>query len=156
MERNFGQTTDGSTWRTLLEEVTTIAEELDDTGWRTVRIRPGQVTTSMDSETFGVRLVIPSNDFEELADAVEAAAGFERFEIYKRTTGGRVYAVVVERDPSSKVAVLYPLYYSLAERDELVEKATQKKTIPTYLSTLQGERVVFTHEPNEFFRYESS
>lgn len=155
MERNFGQTTDGSTWWTLLEEMTTIADELDGAGWRTVRVRPGQVTTSMDSETFGVRLVIPSNDFEELVDAVEAAADFERFEIYKRMTGGRVYAVVVERDPSSKVAVLYPLYYTLTERDALVEEASQQRTIPTYLSTLQGERVVFTHDPNEFFRYES-
>jgi hypothetical protein len=140
-----------SSWQRLIEEMDEMAEELRADGWTPIVLHPGEVSVVADPETFGIYVLIPDNEFEELESLVDRGGAFDSFEIYKNTGDTYVYAIVSVTNEATESAVLYPIYYTTTERQQLAAQANEQGEVVTYLRTLSDQRIVLTHDPDAFF-----
>lgn len=140
-----------SHWQTVIEEMNGLADELEEDGIDPVVLHPGDVSVVPESDEFGLHIVIPNNEFRTIQELIESGAAFDEFQVYKRSVGNHVYAVVVVTDSSSETAVLYPTYYTNEERGQLKAGAKTRGEMLTHLRTINQERLTLTHETEAFF-----
>jgi len=140
-----------SNWQTLVAEMENLASELSSEGWEPVVLRPGDISAVDDPDNFGLHVLIPDNEFEELETLVDQGATFDAFEIYKNAGDTYVYAIVVVRDAGTGSAVLYPIYYTATKREKMANRSKERGELRTCFRTLSDSRIVITHDPEAFF-----
>lgn len=138
-------------WQRLRSDAKSIAAEFREEGWETIRFPVGDVSAVAGGDAFGIHLVVPDNKFDELRDLLGDGVAFDSFEIYTHSTDQRVYAIVAATDEETGAAIVYPLYYSKAERDQLAREAAGRGAMVTHLKTLGDDRVTLEQDPDEFF-----
>jgi hypothetical protein len=138
-------------WQILISEMEELAEELVEDGFETLILHPGSVSAVAESDEFGLHIVVPNNEFDELQEWVDNGATFDEFEIFKRAAGEHVYAVVVVTDAEEEVALLYPTYYTHNERGRLNADAQTRDGMLVHLRTINQERITLMHDADEFF-----
>jgi len=130
-------------WADILTEIDEVAAELEDTGWETLVLHPGDVATTDASATGnpGFRLLVPNSEFEALYSTVSASeAAFDQFEVYRaRDTNVRIFVVVVKSEETTD-AVLFPVFYDSDTDRAFVETLRTESVIWTTVSDLGNER----------------
>lgn len=138
-------------WTGLLEDAEDIATAYREDGWDALVVHPGDVSV-LAGETFGLAVLVPGNEFEELETAV-GKTDFETSRVYATDDGAiRLYVIVVEA-PGDTVAVVVPAFARRAEVASLRRRATEEGTMRTHVRPLSDDaRVTFHHsEPELFF-----
>lgn len=140
-------------WERVLEDMEATAAEYRDRGWQVVEIHPGDVAVfSEDAGRTGLELLAAGNEFEELAEAFDAADGFESAQVLRATTEGSVFVVVVLEDDASETAALLPAYYSPGEHENFVEMIQTEGEVRIHVRPLDEHRVLtFTNEEPDLF-----
>ena len=140
-------------WDEMIADMEVTAEEYEADGWETVQVHPGDVSPMVpdDSDTFGLDVLVPDNEFEEVEHLVDGGVTFDSYEVFRALADGLVLFVVAMEDHDEEVAVLYPAYYDPEDAQGMLAAAEQAGEMRTYLRTLQQDRVEFTHEePGNF------
>lgn len=140
-----------SNWEMLLEEMETNEEELADDGWDTLAFYPGQISTVTDPDNFGLHVLVPNNQFDDLATIIDDGATFDAFQIYTTTSDERVYALLIVMDTTAGSAILYPLHYPADKETLLSVEASDREQMLTHLRTINEDVITFTHDPDAFF-----
>jgi hypothetical protein len=142
-------------WETIVEDMEVTADEYESAGWEVVQIHPGDVQMVADGTDgrTGLNLLVPDNEYREIKTLMESCHGFDDYEVYRNTSDGIVYLVVVSEDHDAEVAILYPAYYRSDSTEALnvMEHAREENQLRTVLRRLSGDYVEFSHENPELF-----
>jgi len=133
-------------WGDVEADLDATAAELADEGWTTVSLHAGDVTTrpGRDGGPTGLDVLVPSNEFEDLTDEVEAGATFSETAVFREAAGGVAFLVFVLRDPDRRVAALVPAFYPQMGEDAtaLAEYAHDAGHVQLHVRPLGRDRVV--------------
>lgn len=141
-------------WENVIADMETTAAEYEGDGWETVQLHPGDVTPlwlEKDGE-FGLDVLVPDNEFEEVEELMEGDVSFDSFEAYRALADRIVFAVIVMEDHDSEVAVLYAVYYDVQGAEEMLADATDAGEMHSFIRTLSEDRIQFTHDDPALFR----
>jgi hypothetical protein len=132
-----------------------IADQFEDDGWDTIRIRPGDITvlTGEYSDTFGLDIMVSRDTFDEVYEVHEKSevdAG--SYELFREESNDRLYLIVGIKYPSSETIVFYPSITELERSKEMFETARENGEMRTRLRPLSKEKIItVTHENPELF-----
>lgn len=141
-------------WDDIISDMEATAAEYEAEGWETHLLHPGDVSTltpDSDSDMFGLDVLVPNNEFDEVEDLLEGGAAFDSYEAYRAVGDGLVLLVVAMEDHDEKIALLYPAYYDPQNATEMIGAAGRAGEMRTYLRTLTNERIEFIHDEPENF-----
>ncbi len=141
-------------WENVIGDMEATAEEYDDRGWETVQLHPGDVTPLWVEEDgeFGLDVLVPDNEFEEVEELIDGGVSFDAFEAYRALADGLVFAVVVMEDHDTETALLYPVYYDMQGAEDMLDDAAEAGEMYTFVRTLSEDRIQFTHDDPSVFR----
>lgn len=135
-------------WDDLLEDANATAEEYRSDGWQVQLLHPGDVTP-LYTDPYGLDVVIPGDEFEELERIVQDAQ-FDVTHVY-RTDGddARLFVILVEAT-DSEISVVIPAYLASDHISDLRDRADD--AMYTHARPLSDDkRVTFTHEDPALF-----
>ncbi|PSP17978.1 hypothetical protein BRC62_03895 [Halobacteriales archaeon QH_10_67_13] len=137
-------------WAELLEEATAIADRYRADGRETALVHPGDVTPLVE-EPIGLDVVVPGNEFDAVAAAVEDRR-FDRTRIY-RFDGEDARLFVITVKDAVEAAVVVPAYLPYADLPDLRGRAYDAERMATHVRPLSDDkRVTFEHDdPTLFF-----
>lgn len=140
-------------WEQVVEDMAATAAAYREDGWEALEVHPGDVHVSAgDFDRTGFDLLVPDNEFDPVADAVDDGEGFESAEIYRAAPSGTVYVVVALEDAPTETAILFPLYYLPDEHPDFVEMMRSDGEVRTHLRPLDERRIItFTHDEPSLF-----
>lgn len=142
-------------WEETVADMEATAEQYREEGWTVLEVHPGDVAALSPGRTdrWGLDLLVPDDEFEELHRWVEAdGCRFDAFEVYRGEGGGVVYAVVAMQDIDAGRAVLFPVYYDPARASALLDAAVDEGEMRTHLRPLANDPVVtFTQTDPSLF-----
>lgn len=138
-------------WEDLLADARATAEEYREDGWDVRLFHPGDVVPLTD-DPFGLDVLLPSNEFEELRDLVDGTTIDETRVFRAEDDGVRFYVLVLEAAETDE-AVVVPAFLALSEAPALERRATDEGVMYTHLRPLSTDvRVTVSHEdPTLFF-----
>ncbi|MGA9402031.1 DUF7529 family protein [Haladaptatus sp.] len=141
-------------WENVIDDMDATAAEYDDEGWETVQLHPGDVTPLWldEDDEFGLDVLVPDNEFEEVEELMDDGVSFDAFEFYRALADGLVFGVVVMEDHDAETAVLYPVYYDMQGAEGMLDDATEAGEMYTFVRTLSEDRVQFVHDDPSLFR----
>ncbi|WP_396611385.1 hypothetical protein ACH9L7_14415 [Haloferax sp. S1W] len=131
-------------WEGIVKDAEVFAEEYEDDGWETLVLHPGDVTplppASLPESTdrVGFDVLVPGSEFESLSEWVQSA-DFDRYDVYRATENGVVFAVSVVQADDAEKAVFVPLYYGVQKATELVERATEQGELRLYVRPVEAD-----------------
>lgn len=145
-------------WEEVTADVEATAEEYREAGWSVTELHPGDVAPvpsrldTVESETFGLNVIVPGEEFEAVEELAEAAA-FDSYDAYGAERGGTVFLAVVLLAEEAGQAVAVPLYYETSEAAPMLERAADAGEMRIIVRSLSTERrVVFTQaDPESLF-----
>ena len=144
-----------SHWEAVMEDMAATAEEYRDRGWDAHEVHPGDVGLFTDREKegrTGIDLLAPDNEFDPVADAVDAADGFESAQVFRADTDGSVYVVVALESPETETVVLLPAHYSPPENEAFMDMIYEEGEVRIHVRPLNERRILtFTHEDPSLF-----
>lgn len=140
-------------WEDVIDDLEATAREYEADGWETVVCHPGDVTplptttalvNGVDVDRIGLDLLVPGNEYEQLAEAVEGVS-FDEYDAFRAESGSLVFLVVVMKGDDG-TAVCFPIYYDADDAEIMLKRAYEGGQLRTYLRPLDdSERVVFAH-----------
>jgi hypothetical protein len=140
-------------WEQLIEDMDATAAEYRESGWDTIEIHPGDVSTFPgNAGRKGIELLAPDNEFEPAAEMFDEADGFEKAEVYRAVQGNTIYVLVVLEDPATENALLLPAYYNQSTETEFVRMLQQESDVKIHVRPLDERRILtFTHNNPTLF-----
>ncbi|MDY6764103.1 MAG: hypothetical protein SV377_00180 [Halobacteria archaeon] len=143
-------------WEDVMEDLNATEEEYRKEGWETLSVMPGGVTpltTSDISDTYGLDIVLPDNEFLELEEVIEERdLNFDEFEVYKARKSGIMFLVVVMMATDNKFALLYPAYYDPSRSRGMMKEAIEKGEMKTHIRRLKNDKAItFNHDDPSLF-----
>jgi len=131
-------------WSAVLEDVQTIASQLEADGWTAVTTPAGDTAPEPadagPSDRFGFVHVVPGDDAGRIRELLDGAEITE-FNVYSRTVGETFFFVTELRAPEQKTAVLVAGAYDVGEVRPLYETARERGCVYTHLQKLDGTHV---------------
>lgn len=133
-------------WEDVEADLEATAEELEEEGWATITLHPGDVTTQTGKADIppGLDVMVANNEFEAVEEQLEAGAAFGETAVFRRPAGGIMFLVCVMRDPDREVAVLFPAFYP--QRGEsaqtLADHARDEGELQVFVRPLDRSRIV--------------
>ncbi|OTF12055.1 hypothetical protein [Halorubrum sp. SD612] len=143
-------------WRRTLQEMESIASELETEGWETVAIPVGHAAPEVpdvgEEGRFGFVHVIPGNYESAFREAFEAD-GFERYDVFHRDIGGKVFFLLQLLDAPSRNAILLAAQYDNRHGQSLRPVTEEEGVVYTHVQKLDTTHLgSFRHdEPGKFF-----
>ncbi|MXV60558.1 hypothetical protein GS429_00430 [Natronorubrum sp. JWXQ-INN-674] len=142
-------------WEATLEDMRSIAADLEEDGWETLSIAAGDTApVSPDAgpdDRFGLVHVVQGDDADRLEEILETASITES-ESYLAVVSGTEYTVTVVSDPESRVAVLLTGAFEYQQARPCFDAAARRGVIYSHVQRLDGTRVaVFEHDDPELF-----
>ncbi len=128
-------------WSTVLDDMEATAAEFDEAGWETVVFHPGDVTTVLKNREPGVDVLLPGDEYDDLAAAIDEGVSFETYEVYRAVEDSMVYAVIVAQDEETSTAALVPVYLDQGKLHTVIEAEREEPGIPLYLRRLDNEMI---------------
>jgi hypothetical protein len=135
-------------WTELLDDARATAAEYRDRGWDVLLVHTADATVVEE----GLDVLVPDNEYDELAALAEQAA-FDNSRVFSNTAGGVRFLLIVVEATEEKQAVAVPAYFAVAEEPTLREQGKTAGVLRTQIRALGSEsRVTFTHDdPTLFF-----
>jgi hypothetical protein len=144
-----------SHWEQVMTDMAATAEEYRERGWDAHEVHPGDVGLFADRDAegrTGIDLLAPDNEFDPVAEAFDAAGGFEDAQVFRADTSGSVYFVVALESAATETAVLLPAHYSPPENEEFMDMIYEEGEVRIHVRPLNERRVLtFTHEDPSLF-----
>ncbi|KAB1187093.1 MULTISPECIES: hypothetical protein [Haloferax] len=145
-------------WGATLDDMTALADEYEEEGWKTVRIAAGDTGTfgpgdaKGDDEAFGIAYVVPGDKAAEVSELFEASS-FPEYEVYRAENDGRVYMVTALLAPDIETVVFVAGAWDLRTALNCATTAVERGRMYTFLQKLDGTLVgVVEHDdPEKFF-----
>ena len=143
-------------WRRTLQEMESIAAELDEEGWETVAIPVGHAAPEPpeagEEGRFGFVHVIPGNYESAFREAFDAG-GFERYDVFRQEIGGKVFFLLQLLDAPSGTAILLAAQYDTQHSEPLESAAEEEGVVYSHVQKLDATHLgSFRHdEPGKFF-----
>jgi hypothetical protein len=146
-------------WEETIEEMRARADDYEADGWETHAVpaldtSPVSADQARAAEGYGWGLLhtLPDNFVPEFADAVDRGE-FPEYDVYRRLLEGRVFHLLVLRDPDVRIALLVAGSYRLRDAEGCIATARREEHLQTWLlgtdDTVAG---TFRHEaPEKFF-----
>lgn len=137
-------------WEQVVADMSDLADEYRDAGWDAHELHPGDVSTFTedDVERRGFELLAPDNEFDPIADAVEAGGGFGSATVYRTMTHGVLFLLVALEDEATETAVLLPAYYSPTGDQDVVEYLKETDAVDIHVRPLD-ERTILTFRQDD-------
>ncbi|WP_435159359.1 DUF7529 family protein [Haladaptatus sp. DFWS20] len=141
-------------WENVIADMEATAAEYEESGWETLLLHPGDVTPLWNEEDdeFGLDVLVPDNEFEEVEALLDEGIEFDAFEAYRAMSDNIVFVVVIMEDHDAEIAVCYPTYYDVQGAEKMLADAMDAGTMYTFLRTLSEDRVQFTHDDPTVFQ----
>lgn len=138
-------------WDRLLDDTRATAEEYRDRGWDVLVLHTADATI-LDGESFGLDVLVPDNEYDDLLALTEEASFDASRAFHTEESGVRFLLVVVEA-AGTEQAVAIPAYVPVADEPPLRQRAEDEGLLYTHVRSLSSDsRVTFTHEdPTLFF-----
>lgn len=147
-------------WSETIEEMKASAAEYEEDGWEshyvaaldTAPISADQAQRSRGDYGWGLVHTLPDNFTDAFADAIERGS-FPEYDVFRRLVDGRVFHLVVLRDPDERIALFVAGNYRLQEAEGCIATARREGEIRTWLTATDGTVVgtVRHEEPSKFF-----
>lgn len=158
--------TDDPRWDELLEDAAAVAEEYGDDGWDTAVLEPVGIDAIPPDgdERGGLEAIVSETEYGLLEAVVERDdVTVDEAEVYYRPSEGddRRFALAVERDTSTGIAVCLPLTYRLTEGEthSVFETALADDELLVHVRSRGGadadQRVTFSHDDPLLFLEDS-
>lgn len=146
-------------WEATLEDMESMAAELDANGWETLSIVAGDTAAVAPDagpegdDRFGLVHVVQGDDADRLEGLLEGDGhAFASSEAYVAVVDGTEYVVTVVRDPDRRTAVLIAGAFEYRRADDCFEAARREGAIYTHLQRLDGTHVAaFEHDDPTLF-----
>ncbi|MFB6109835.1 MAG: hypothetical protein ABEJ60_03025 [Halodesulfurarchaeum sp.] len=137
-------------WETVIEDMDATAEELEEAGWETLTLHPGDVAPEpgADKPTPGIDFVLPDGEYEQLEQLVQAGFRVDEVEIFRADESSLTYFISVLQDGEHHQAVLLPGYYRPIDEtvQSMFDRAHEEGHLQFYLRRLTGAYVSVTVE----------
>ncbi|MEF8773189.1 MAG: hypothetical protein V5A23_00300 [Halobacteriales archaeon] len=141
-------------WQDVIADMEATAEGYRERGWTVVEVHPGDVAVPEGREggRWGLDVLVPDGEFDEMERLVEGDPAFDESEVYRGKSGGLVLLVVAMLDPDTEHAILFPVYYDEKRARDVLDRAIEEGELPTHLRPLDERAVVtFRHEAVDLF-----
>lgn len=142
-------------WQQVMADMAATAEEYRERGWDAHEVHPGDIGlfANRDAEgRTGIDLLAPDNEFDPVAEAFDAADGFEDAAVFRADTAGSVYIVVALESEATETAVLLPAHYSPPENEAFMDMVYEEGEVRIHVRPLNERRILtFTHEDPSLF-----
>lgn len=142
-------------WEQVMEDMAATAEEYRERGWDAHEVHPGDVGLFADPDKegrTGIDLLAPDNEFDPVAEAFDAADGFESAQVFRADTEGTIYLVVALESEATETVVLLPAYYSPPEHEAFMDMIYADGEVRIHVRPLNERRILtFTHEDPSLF-----
>jgi hypothetical protein len=139
----------------LMSELHEIADQFEEEGWDTIRIKPGAVTalSGKKRDRCGLDVIVSRDTFDEVLKIHEASEPDSgSYELFKRQSAGQLYLIVGIKYTDSKTIVFYPSITSLEQSEEMFETVRERGEMRTRLRPLSKENIiVISHDNPELF-----
>lgn len=145
----------GDEWSDIVDEQAARADRYRDDGWEVVELHPGDVSVRTPSDgddpPVGFDVVVPGSEFETLRDVIEGIT-FDSYELFGDVESSMAVVLVEMKSTDGGVIVLYPLYYSKRNLEEVRDSAISTGVVHTTVRPLDQRAVVtFSHRRPELF-----
>ncbi|MFB6153692.1 MAG: hypothetical protein ABEJ27_05515 [Halodesulfurarchaeum sp.] len=124
-------------WDRVVADMEVTAAELQDAGWDTLELHPGDVTVIEEAPEPGIDVLLADNEFDALQEFVEGGVTFDEYEVFRAGGDDVEYALVVAKDGDSHSAALVPLYYRVRELEATINRSPEQ--IAVFLRRLDDE-----------------
>jgi hypothetical protein len=161
-ERRVAQNTEAhrNAWEETIEEMKARAAGHEADGWETHYVAPldtspvsaDQAEAARADIGWGLVHTIPDNFVADFADATERG-DFPEYDVFRRLIDGRVFHLLVLRDPDERVALFVAGAYRLHDAEGCIATAKSEGYLQTWLRGTDGTVAgTFRHEePSKFF-----
>ena len=142
-------------WQRTLDDMTAMADELEDEGWDVVTIASGHTAPKPpdagDDDRFGFVHVVPDNHAEEFVAAFEDGA-FSQYRVFRNEMQGRVFMVTQLLDPEAEQVILIAGNFEMRHAPGLVNTALEEGEMYTHVQKLDKTHLgSFRHDDVEKF-----
>jgi len=147
-------------WSETIDEMKASAAEYEEDGWEshyvaaldTAPISTDQARRSRGDYGWGLVHTLPDNFTDAFADALERGS-FPEYDVFRRLVDGRVFHLIVLRDPDERIALFVAGNYRLQEAEGCIATARREGEVRTWLTATDGTVVgtVRHGTPSKFF-----
>lgn len=147
-------------WEETIEEMNASADEYAADGWETHAVAALNTAAVSRDEAAAARAdigwglvhTIPDNFVDGFADAVDRGA-FPEYDVFRRLVDGRVFHLLVLRDPDERLALFVAGNYPLQGAEGCIAAAKDEEGLQSWLRGTDGTVAgTFRHaEPSKFF-----
>jgi hypothetical protein len=142
-------------WEQVVGDMEATAEEYRERGWDAHEVHPGDVGVFADKSKegrTGIDLLAPDNEFDPVAEAFDAADGFENAKVFRADTDNTLFFVVALESEATETAVLLPAYYSPRQHEEFMDMIYADGEVRIHVRPLNERRILtFRHEDPSLF-----
>lgn len=147
--------TEVSAWERTIDEMEALAAERAADGWETLTVTAADTAPTPpeagDDDRYGLIYTVGDN----VADDVRAAHedGFDRYEVYRREVGDRLFLVTELQSAAAERAVFVAGAVDMTVADDLLAAVAERGTMYTHLQTLDWTQLgsVRHDDPSAFF-----
>ncbi len=141
-------------WERTIDEMERLAAERETEGWETVTITAADTAPTppeVGDDRYGLIYTVG----DDVADDFRAVheAGFDRYEVYRRELGDRLFLVTELLSGPSRTAVFVAGTVDRTLAEDLIAAAAARDEMYTHLQTLDWTRLgsVRHEDPADFF-----
>jgi hypothetical protein len=150
-------------WEQVIEDMAATAEAYRDEGWEATECHPGDVAAvgpadaEREDARTGLDLVVPDDEFERVATAVDGPGAFNEVEVFRATQNEIVFFTAALENDAAETVVLVPAYYDLQHSESFLQSIQQEGELRIHVRPVDQRRVItFTQSDPEPFLPEES
>jgi hypothetical protein len=150
-------------WEQVIEDVAATAEAYREEGWEAIECHPGDVAALGEADVqredapTGLDVLLPDDEFDRVAAAIDDSGVFDEVEVYRATQDGIVFLTAALQNERTETVVLVPAYYDRQQSAAFLETVRESGCLDIHVRPLDQRRVVtFTQQdPSPFLPADS-
>ncbi|WP_265112347.1 DUF7529 family protein [Halosolutus halophilus] len=135
-------------WDRVVEDMEVTADAYREDGWDAVECHPGDVTAVGDQDVqrddarTGVDVLVPDDEFERAAAAVDGPGEFDEVDVFRAERNGVVFFVAALENDVAETAILVPGYYDVRSSRAFLETVEREGELRLHVRPLDQHRVL--------------
>jgi len=134
-------------WDRVIEDAAATAEAYREDGWDAIVCHPGDVTAVGDADAeredarTGIDVLVPDDEFERVAAAVEGPGAFDEVDVFRAEERGIVFFVAALENAAAETAILVPAYYDVRNAEHFLATVAREGELRLHVRPLDCRRV---------------
>jgi len=134
-------------WDRVIEDAGATAEAYREDDWDAIVCHPGDVTAVGDADVeradarTGIDVLVPDDEFERVAAAVEGTGEFDEVEVFRAEENGIVFVVAALENATAETAILVPAYYDVRNAENFLSTVAREGELRLHVRPLDCRRV---------------